>query len=258
MSPGRGRTSGRAAGVEAGNVRSPPAILAYRRHVHRAGRAVNARAEPPGVRRCGAGQGQRRIREPGEQLLDDHLRPDARQLRPQAEVHARAEGHVRVGRAGEVHPLGALEAGRVGVRRRRHRDEDFPAPQRPPVELQVAADVSQLGHLDGLMKRRSCSTAGGASDQSARRRAFCSGASSSAKTPPPIRCTVVSWPATRSRNAIASSSFSLSWSPSCSACTRAVIGPGRGWSRHCAKWRLKYPTSRNWGRSSSGGRATRR
>jgi hypothetical protein len=73
-------------------------------------------------------------------------------------------------------------------------------------------------------KRSNSSTADGSSDQSALSRALCSGASSSARAPP-IRCTVVSCPAS-SRNAIASNSSALSRSPPCSAWTRAVISPG--------------------------------
>ena len=73
---------------------------------------------------------------------------DPGELRAQAEVLAGPEGHVRVGRAGDVHPLGALEAAGVGVRRRQHRDQDVPAPERPAVELQIAPDVARLGDLD--------------------------------------------------------------------------------------------------------------
>ena len=73
---------------------------------------------------------------------------DPGELRAQAEVLACSEGDMGVGRAGDGHPLGALEAARIGVRRRQHRDEDVPAPERPTVELQIAPDVARLGDLD--------------------------------------------------------------------------------------------------------------
>ncbi len=93
----------------------------------------------------------------------------------------------------------------------------------------TSSDVyRKVARLIGPSSRRNSSTAPGSSDRSARSAASWSGLRSSASTPLPIRLTVVSWPATSSRNAIEISSVWSSRSSSSLACTSAekMSSPG--------------------------------
>ena len=162
--------------------------------------------------------GEAEVGQAGQQPLDHDLELQPGQLVAQAEVGAEAEGHVRVGAAGDVEGVGVVEDRLVAVGRRVEEEELLARPDRVRRPSSTSRVAVRAMFLIGDTQRSISSTAPGMSPAgSAASRASWSGWASSSSTPPLMTWRVVSSPPIRMSSVSWTSESSSSESPSISA-----------------------------------------